>query len=379
MQTGANRASPMLAKTHPPKVRVLIIDDSRLVRIAAAKMFGDDFEVLLAVDGADGWDIIQRDPDIEVIFTDLVMPEMDGFELLEKIRTSKSESIASLPVIVATGADNPEVAKQKAFSLGATDFITKPFDATQMKARARSYAQFRKTNNKLKEQTTLDLLTGLLNAKGLYQQLEKELSFVSRHSASITVMAIEIDSFKDLFIRIGRAGAEAIIKKVSDVLLEAVRKEDTVARTGVASFCVTMPLTQGDNALELADRMCQTVEAFKAKLDGKRIKITVSIGVCVVEPESTSDLDTVLSVADEALVRAAALGRSQLYRLSINEYKRLLAEQEKDTMSIDALLEKIQKGEQNDIVPLLDIALTRLSPLMALLSNEQKQRVITCR
>lgn len=369
----------MLAKTQPPKIKVLIIDDSRLVRIAAAKMFGDDFDVLLAVDGADGWDIIQRDPGIEVVFTDLVMPEMDGFELLETIRTSKNETISSLPVIVATGADNPEVAKQKAFSLGATDFISKPFDSTQMKARARSYAQYRKANNRLKEQTTLDLLTGLMNTKGLVQQLEKEISFVSRHTASLTVMSIEVDSFKDLFIRIGRAGAEAIIKKVSDVLVDAVRKEDTIARTGVANFTVTMPLTQGENALELADRICQTVEAFKAKLDGKRIKITVSIGVCVVEPETTADTEMVLAVADEALANAADLGRSQLYQMTISEYKRRLAEQEKHTMSIDNLLEKIASGEQNEVVAILDSALDRLSPMFALLSNEQKQRVFSYR
>lgn len=369
----------MPANTHTPRIRVLIIDDSRLVRIAAARMFGNDFEVLLAVDGADGWDVIQRDPDIDVVFTDLVMPEMDGFELLETIRTCKNETISALPVIVATGADNPEVAKQKAFALGATDFITKPFDATQLKARARSYAQYRKTNKKLKEQTTLDVLTGLMNAKGLYQQLEKELSFVHRHSASLTVMSIEIDGFKDLFIRIGRSGAEAIINKVAAVLLEAVRKEDTVARTGVANFTVTMPLTPGENALELADRICQTIEAFKAKLDGKRIKITVSIGVCVVEPDTATDLDLVLGVADEALERASSLGRSQLYQMTVNEYKRSLAELEKDTLSIDALLEKAKNNEFNDVLPLLDIALERLGPLLSLLSNEQKQKILTYR
>ncbi len=248
-----------------------------------------------------------------------------------------------------------------------------------MMARARSYAQYRKANRKLKEQTTIDLLTGLVNIKGLRQQLEKELSFVHRHAAGITVMSIGIDGFKDLFIRIGRAGAEAIIKKVGTVLMDSVRKEDTVARSGVHNFTVTMPLTQGENALELADRICQKVEAFKAKLEGKRIKITVSIGVCVVEPHSEADLDTVLSVSEEALYCANQLGRSQLYQLTVNEYKRRLAEQEKHTMSIDALLDKINGNEQNEVLPVLDVALERLSPLIRLLSNEQKQRVISYR
>ena len=369
----------MLAKTQLPKIRVLIIDDSRLVRIAASRMFGEEFEVILAVDGADGWGVIQRDPDIQVVFTDLVMPIMDGFELLEIIRTNKNKAISDLPVIVVTGADNPEVAKQKAFALGATDFITKPFDAIQIKARARSYAKFSEATKQLQKNTTLDVTTGLLNSKGLQHQLDKEISFVSRHRASISVMTIEVDHFKDLFINVGRTGAEKIIKKVAEVLTQTMRREDTVARTGVASFSMTMPLSDRQNSLELAERVCQKVEGFKARLDGKRINITVSIGVCVVEQGANCDVDTVLNVADEALIRANKLGRSQFYQLTLDDYQKMLAEENKQTMSIDSLLDKIKNGEDQSVLPCLDAAIERIAPLLMLLSNEQKQRVITYR
>ncbi len=369
----------MLAKTKPAKIRVLVIDDSRLIRIAATKMFGDEFDVVLGVDGADGWDIIQRDPDIQVVFTDLVMPEMDGFELLKLIRTSNRETISNLPVIVATGADNPEVAKQKAISLGATDFITKPFDGMAIKARALSYAKYHQANKQLKENTTLDALTGLMNSKGLYRQLEKEVAFVSRHNSGMTVMSIEVDGFKDLFIRIGRAGTEAIIKKIAHVLNDTVRKEDTIARTGVAAFTVSMPLAQGENALELADRICQKVEAFRAKLDGKRMKITVSVGICVVEDDNTSDVDTVLDVSEQALIRASSRGSSQMSQMTMQEYQALQAQLAKDTLSIDNLLVKVKQGQQSEVIPCLDVALERLAPLLMLLSNEQKQKVITYR
>lgn len=359
------------------KIRVLVVDDSRLIRIAAAKMFGDDFDVLLAVDGADAWDIIQRDHDIQVVFTDLVMPEMDGFELLQEIRTSKDQVIASLPVIVATGADNPEVAKQKALGLGATDFITKPFNAMDIKARARSYAQFRSVNRQLQEQSTLDVLTGLLNTKGLRHQLTKELSFVDRHRSSITVMAVEIDAFKDLFIRIGRGGAESVIKKVSKVLQDTVRKEDSVARTGVASFMVSMPLASGQNGLELADRICRTVESFRARLDGKLLKITVSVGVCSLEAGTSGTLEAILDCASGALQHATRLGCSQLYQMSLNDYHEQLADEARHHLSIDALLDKIREGDVQAVMPYLDIALERLAPLMTVLSNEQKQRAIS--
>lgn len=367
----------MLAKAKPPRIRVLVIDDSRLVRIAATKMFGDEFDVLLAVDGADGWNIIQRDPDIQVVFTDLVMPEMDGFELLKLIRTSNKASINGLPVIVATGADNPEVAKQKAISLGATDFITKPFNSTGIKARALSYAKFHETNKRLQEQTTFDVVTGLSNAKGMYRQLDKEVAFVARHHSSMTVMSLEVDGFKDMFINVGRAGAEAIIKKIAVVLADTVRKEDTVARMGVSTFAVSMPLAQGENALELADRICRTVENFKAKLDGKRLKITVSIGVCVYEGDHLTDANTVFEVADGALQKAMSIGRSQIFQMTIKDYLDLKDQHKMDNLSIDLILDQIKDNQHSLVVPTLDLALERLSPMFELLSNEQKQRILT--
>ena len=192
------------------KIKVLVVDDSLLIRVAARKMLGDRFDVVLAEDGMDGWRTIESEPGIQVVFTDLVMPELDGFELLKKIRTSDREHIRDLPVIVTTGADNPEIAKQKAIGLGATDFVTKPFDATAITTRALSYANLHKTTESLKEQTTVDVLTGHMNGKGFSRQLEKEIAFVIRHQSLMSVMAIELDGFKDLFIRVGRRGAETI-------------------------------------------------------------------------------------------------------------------------------------------------------------------------
>src|SRR5690606_9734625 len=105
-----NNTDNLLASDPPEKIKVLVVDDSKVVRIAASKMFGEHFNVILAIDGADGWNIIENDPEIQVVFTDLVMPEMDGFELLKTIRSSDKDTISNLPVIVATGADNPEIA-----------------------------------------------------------------------------------------------------------------------------------------------------------------------------------------------------------------------------------------------------------------------------
>lgn len=361
------------------KIKVLVVDDSRVVRVAATRMFDEDFEVILGVDGADGLAILERNPDIHVVFSDLAMPEMDGFELLEAIRSHTDENIRDVPVVVATGAGNPESAKQKAFALGATDFVTKPFNATDVKARARSYAKLHEANKALKENATVDDLTGLLNGRGLHRQLEKEISFAARHESNLTMIAIEVDHYKDLFVRIGREGTEKVIKRVASVLEDTFRKEDSIARVGLARYVVSMPMSLTENALEMANRICHTIESLKAKLDGKRIKITVSIGVASVDVDSETAPGLLTGLVVEALARASDIGASQIFELSVAEYQAQLQAEAHRSLSIDALLAHIEDGNDTVVASKIDSALERLGPFFRLLSDQQAQQIITSR
>ncbi len=358
------------------KIHVLFIDDSRVVRVAAMRMFDGDFDVKLGVDGADGLAILERDPDIHVVFTDLAMPEMDGFELLEAIRSHTDENIRDIPVIVTTGAGNPESAKQKAFSLGATDFVTKPFNGTDIKARARSYAKMREQNKSLKENSTIDELSGLLNYRGLCMQLDKEISFAARHEANLTMIAIEVDHYKDLFVRIGRQGTEKVVKRVARVLEDTFRKEDSISRVSLARYVVSMPMAMSENALDMASRICHTIESLKARLDGKRIKITVSIGVSSVQVVD-SDLEpkTLVGLATEAMTRASSIGASQIYEMDLKEYEHILEEEAKKSLSIDYILDQIETGNESSIAYQFDSAVDRLEPLLRCFSDEQYDKL----
>lgn len=367
-----------MSHNNKQRIRVLIVDDSSTIRIAATKVFGENFDVLLAVDGEDGLDVVENDTRIHIVFTDLVMPEMDGFELLKKIRTHKDSRINSLPVIVMTGAENPELAKQKALSLGATDFITKPFNATDIQARALSYAQLSSTTKRLREKTTIDELTGLLNPKGFYHQLDKELAFATRHQYEISTMTVEIDNYKDLFISMGRNGTERLIKRVGSILANTLRKEDTIARVGLARFYISMPLVSTEDAMEMANKVCQNIEALKATLKGKRLKLTVSAGISHARPDKNSQPKQLINASHGALSRATKLGQSQIYLMTVEEYasdKKLNGK----AVSIDALLEHVNKGETHLVADKLGDAIDHLAPLIALLSHEQKQKILTYR
>ena len=142
--------------------QVLVVDDSRVIRRAATKILENEFDVVEAEDGEYAWEEIQKNKNISVVFTDLGMPNMDGYELLEKIRTSDDPMIANLPVIVITGAEASEGAREEVFEQGATDFISKPFDSVSLKSRASAHINYRNEVKSLEKRAGIDKLTGLL-------------------------------------------------------------------------------------------------------------------------------------------------------------------------------------------------------------------------
>ena len=154
------------------QTRILLIDDSKVMRKSAVKMLGGEFDVVVAEDGQQGLDMINDDASIQVVFTDLNMPKMNGYQLLEAVRTSADEGIRNLPVIVVTGAENDDEAKEKALQQGATDFITKPFNSTDLKARAHAHATYQRNTRTLQEVASVDALTGLSNERSFKQHLE---------------------------------------------------------------------------------------------------------------------------------------------------------------------------------------------------------------
>ena len=121
------------------KNQILVADDSKVIRRAAVKILQKEFEVVEAEDGQQAWDELQNNPNISVVFSDLGMPNMDGFELLESIRESDDSAIAQMPVVIITGAEETDGTKEKVLELGATDFITKPFDSHSLKSRAATH------------------------------------------------------------------------------------------------------------------------------------------------------------------------------------------------------------------------------------------------
>ncbi|PCJ43196.1 MAG: diguanylate cyclase response regulator [Moraxellaceae bacterium] len=405
-------------QTDDVKPRLLMIDDSKLMRKSAVKMLGADFDVVVAEDGREGLKKINEDDAIQVVFTDLNMPNLDGYELLQAIRTSQDEGIRNLPVIVVTGAENDDEAKELAYSNGATDFITKPFNSTDLRARAQAHADYQRNTKALLDNSNLDALTQLGNGTYFQERLAQDVSFVSRHQEDFAIMVVELNAFNELFLKIGRSAADSVIKQIAKVLQKAVRKEDTVSRLGLSQFAVSLPTAKSDGAVQLAKRICRVVDSFKAKFRGETVSISVSVGVYIPVLDRDSSAEMVLAKAQEALEEALTKGRGQVHathadkavektatpiveqtpraeaveQTSAETAAGILAELDAelgtaapmlpsaasslDSISIDQALSQLKAGEQDVVALKLPVIVKRLEPLLNLLNEAQKQSLI---
>lgn len=308
------------------KQRILIVDDSKVIRVTARKILQDHFETVEAVDGENAWEILGSDEPFSLVVSDLTMPSLDGYGLLERIRSSHLPHVQNIPVIVITGSNDSETVKERATTAGATDFIGKPFDSVDLLARTQAHASAHTTARTLTEETitlaeqiTTDPLTGLANETAFMDQGYQQLSYAVRHKTGLAVFRIEIDDFGELFKQQGQKISESIIKTVATVLQSSIRHEDMVARTGTARFALLLPGMNKSGIRNLADRINRDISARILKQGEARIRITVSIGVAAPDILRDTRFDEILSTADSRLVYAASRGGNQVILDSRNE------------------------------------------------------------
>lgn len=265
------------------KARLLIVDDSPVMRGAADKMLGRDFDLSFAEDGEAGWDAIVGDSALQVVFTDLNMPVLDGYGLLQRIRTSEDEDIRNLPVIVVTGAENDDEARERALALGATDFITKPFNSAEIRARARTHSEYRRQRREVAAALP-DPVSGALIKEGLQRQLERDLSFCRRHQLPLSLLLVEIGGYRELFLKIGRQGCDGVVARLVGELRHLVRKEDSCGRLGLARFVLILPNSDAAGGAGLAQRIDQRLKTLRFSVRGEPFEVALTTQVTELSP-----------------------------------------------------------------------------------------------
>jgi two-component system cell cycle response regulator len=280
--------------------RILFVDDSKVMLKTASKILSAEFDVVTAVDGNDAWAKLERDRDIQVMFTDINMPNCDGYALLKKIRSATGPDLRDLPVIMVTGAEEDEAAaRQEALDRGATDFLSKKFLSSELLPRARAHATQR-IAQKLQAQATLDLLTGLSNEAGILHHLDQDIAYARRHGQGLALMRVQIDDLVRTFQDRGSTVVDQIVVHVAGLIRRRIREEDTAARIGLSGFAISLPGGQRDGIEAMAASLRAQAAENVLEIDGRPFPVSLSTAVIGTEQEIWKN-------AQEALARCQAL------------------------------------------------------------------------
>ena len=272
-----------------PKTEILIVDDSATICATIAKYLGDEYTTYSAANGEEGWELLQSNEAISLVFADMHMPVMNGMLLLQKIREAECERIANIPVIMITGHEDTESAKKATHNLGATDFLSKPFDKIDILSRAKSYTRLNNKITELEKEAAYDAQTGLYRDHMLLDFGNKTISFARRHNMATTILYVEIadiDKYKEAH---GDKAMKTIVSNVAGLLDNSLRKEELVSHIEEARFAIVLPDTKAFKAHIVATRLKQAVEELVFEISNITIRVNLAVGLCSTEDLSKSD------------------------------------------------------------------------------------------
>ena len=282
------------------KHKLLIVDDDRTIRLALKNIFTEqNFIIFEARNGQQAISICKQDnPDL--ILMDAIMPEIDGFEACRSIRSLPNFS--EIPILMITSLDDDD-AINKAFSAGATDYITKPLNFTVLKERVSRLLQANRVEKRVRELAYHDSLTGLPNRSKLMQDLRLILNRAKLDDSQFAVLFLDLDHFKNINDSLGHNIGDLLLKAVADRLQSAVRESDFIARLGGDEFTVILENVEDPGAISsIAQNICSSLSKPFVFIQQKMF-VTASVGISVY-PDDGDDVNALLKHADLAMFSA---------------------------------------------------------------------------
>lgn len=292
---------------------VMIIDDSMLVRaVVRAGLEAENNDVIEAEDGTAALERCRQQPP-DVILLDIVMPGLDGYQVLAQLKSDPQ--LSHIPVVFLTGRTGMAdvVAGLRA---GAHDYLKKPFEPEELLARVGSAIhvkqlqdQLRDRNAQLDQLSRTDALTALYNRRHLDEELGRRHGEARRHRDPLGLVLLDIDHFKHVNDVHGHPVGDDVLREVSSRIQNELRLDDIAGRWGGEEFLIILPRTDFAGVVETAERIRGAVSASPVAAGDQRIAVTISGGCAVGPGESPAEL---LRRADKRLYEAKAAGRNQI-------------------------------------------------------------------
>jgi len=292
----------------PNPNRVLVIDDSDSIhKLVIARLRPEGLEVIGEFDGERGIERAVADqPD--VILLDIGLPNVDGFEVCRRLK--EHPSTRNIPIIFLTGTADTE-SKVRGLDLGAVDYVTKPFDQVELRARVRAALRTKRLQDILEQQSFLDGLTGLWNRSYLDRRLESELNVARRYGRPLTLVLADVDHFKRVNDSLGHLFGDIVLQGIAEGLRAYARRSDIVARYGGEEFAILLTDTNLRSAMYVSERLRSSAESRHFEARSEIVSVTASFGVaCSEEIGAVLTPEELIRAADVALYASKDAGRN---------------------------------------------------------------------
>src|ERR1700722_6271098 len=297
---------------------VLAIDDTPAVhRLLDVRLRPEGLILHHALDATQGL-AKARDLRPDLILLDVDLPLVTGFEVCQQLKDDPNT--AQIPIIFLTGAADVYT-KVQGFDLGAVDYVLKPFDPAELRARVRAALRTKRFHDLLSARSHVDGLTGVWNRSYFNQRLGEEVSASQRYGRTVTLIMMDLDHFKGLNDSFGHPFGDQVLEVVGEMLHTLLRATDAPCRYGGEEFALVLTETDGPGAQVTAERIRHQISQHAFRPKERHIQVTASFGIAssAMFDRRALSVSALITAADDALYQAKHEGRNRacLARLAV--------------------------------------------------------------
>lgn len=289
------------------QIKILIVDDTQEnMEIIGNALENEGYDIYLADSGLIAIALFEK-YDFDLVLLDIMMPNMDGFQTILEMRRVRPDY--DVPVIFLTAKVDVD-SVIRGFEIGAADYIRKPFNHLELKARVKYQVELKKMKKELedknyelevakealKQMAITDPLTQLYNRREILARIEFERIRFERSRKCFSVVRCDIDYFQDIIDAYGQTVGDDVLKQMAALLKKTVRNQDTVGRWGGDAFIVVLPETGVEGALHLIEKLCAQIALLTISIENKAIAVTMRFGSSSFN--GTQSTEALLAIAD---------------------------------------------------------------------------------
>jgi len=298
-------------------MRVLIADDDEIYRsLLCTTLSRWGYQVFAVSDGDQAFACLSADDAPALAVLDWMMPGLSGPEICKRLRAAPGPRYTYILLLTAC-SEMKEVVE--GLEAGADDYLTKPFDASELRARLRTAARILELQENLLESrrelevlATHDPLTQLWNRRAILERLSREWSRALRENRFMVILLADVDRFKEVNDRLGHAVGDQVLCEVARRMTAALRPYDLLGRFGGEEFLVALSTDAPESVGRVAERLRQAVAASPFSAGGLELPLSVSIGMAIASVNLEVDAESLIHAADGALYRAKQEGRNRV-------------------------------------------------------------------